>query len=352
MYETRAYDNEHGDPVVVLVATGTHDVSRLANLLNGSTPNSEQRRLADHVTRQVRRHGGGRAALRLLAEHGGPDLLTPVGETRPMFDVTAEVPDVSYGEPVTADRIIKALTVRALAAFKTAHALYPPIGGPDQERAPAMRRWSDRYSMAVYLYGVVYLLDALAKYAPHKADQVTQCLWSDFTSGDAGELLDDWIAQWGIDPAKHLEEAAKEAARIAGDVVTSEEIVLRGELAAQDAKFGEQNHPNLDPRDIDIVTHHYYAWRAQSWKDINSERAEPSRSVGRCVGHPEGPHSHTAWDGILFEEVYEALAESDPAALSAELLQVAAVAMQWRRSIARRPAPSTPDVPQETTTDA
>jgi hypothetical protein len=27
-YETRAYDNTHGDPVIVLVATGTHDVSR------------------------------------------------------------------------------------------------------------------------------------------------------------------------------------------------------------------------------------------------------------------------------------------------------------------------------------
>src|SRR5690348_5314843 len=36
-YESRAYDNEHGDPVVVLVVTGTHDVSRLVNLFNGQT---------------------------------------------------------------------------------------------------------------------------------------------------------------------------------------------------------------------------------------------------------------------------------------------------------------------------
>lgn len=72
-YETRAYDNEHGDPVVVLVATGTHDVSRLVHLLS--------RGLVEHVSlsqtllRQVRRHNGGRAALQLLAAHGGPDFL-------------------------------------------------------------------------------------------------------------------------------------------------------------------------------------------------------------------------------------------------------------------------------------
>lgn len=76
-YETRAYDNEHGDPVVVLVATGTHDVSRLTMLL--SRGNCEQVDLSEQVLRQVRRHNGGRAALQLLAAHGGPDLLFPVG---------------------------------------------------------------------------------------------------------------------------------------------------------------------------------------------------------------------------------------------------------------------------------
>jgi hypothetical protein len=74
-YESRAYDNEHGHPVVVLVATGTHDVSRLVNLLAGS-----RMALCEHMTvsqtllRQVKRHNGGQAALKLLAAHGGPDL--------------------------------------------------------------------------------------------------------------------------------------------------------------------------------------------------------------------------------------------------------------------------------------
>jgi hypothetical protein len=70
-YETRAYDNEHGDPVVVLVATGTHDVSRLVQML--AHGNCEQFDLSQKVIRQLRRHNAGRAALRLLRDHGGPD---------------------------------------------------------------------------------------------------------------------------------------------------------------------------------------------------------------------------------------------------------------------------------------
>ncbi len=76
-YESRAYDNAHGDPVVVLVATGTHDVSRLVNLLNGGSPNCEQRGLGHRVLGQVRRHNAGRLALELLRSHGGPDFTTP-----------------------------------------------------------------------------------------------------------------------------------------------------------------------------------------------------------------------------------------------------------------------------------
>lgn len=83
MYESAAYDKPNADgfqpdPVVVIVATGTHDVSRLVAILNGGA--CEQGKLADQVLRQVRRHNGGRAALRLLAAHGGPDLLAEVGK--------------------------------------------------------------------------------------------------------------------------------------------------------------------------------------------------------------------------------------------------------------------------------
>ena len=72
--EARVYDDEHGHPVVVLVTTGTFDVSRLVGLLHSGR--CEDQHTADYVTRNLRRHYGGRAAMQLLAEHGGPDLLT------------------------------------------------------------------------------------------------------------------------------------------------------------------------------------------------------------------------------------------------------------------------------------
>jgi hypothetical protein len=72
-YETRAYDNEHGDPVVVIVVTGTHDVSRIVHLLSRGLV--EQVSLSERLLRQVKRHNGGRAALELLAAHGGPNFL-------------------------------------------------------------------------------------------------------------------------------------------------------------------------------------------------------------------------------------------------------------------------------------
>lgn len=89
-YETRAYDNEHGDPVVVLITTGTHDVSRLVNLLAGSRMAlCEHIGVSEQILRQVKRHDGGRAALKLLAAHGGPDLSkTPARYTATGFGTT------------------------------------------------------------------------------------------------------------------------------------------------------------------------------------------------------------------------------------------------------------------------
>jgi hypothetical protein len=78
MYESRAYDKVNGDgfgpdPVIVLVVTGTHDVSRFVDLLAGGQPLTEQLSLGKRIREQVRRHNGGRAALELLRRHGGPD---------------------------------------------------------------------------------------------------------------------------------------------------------------------------------------------------------------------------------------------------------------------------------------
>ncbi|MGH3415317.1 MAG: phiSA1p31-related protein [Actinocrinis sp.] len=73
MYLSRAYDDEHGDPVVVLVTRGTHDVSRLVQLLAGGHVLVEQLALGERIRRQVKRHSGGRAALQVLKAHGGAD---------------------------------------------------------------------------------------------------------------------------------------------------------------------------------------------------------------------------------------------------------------------------------------
>jgi hypothetical protein len=73
--ETRAYDNEHGNPVVVIVVEGTFDVSRLVQLF--ASGRCEDVATAERMRRQVRAHNGGRAALALLRDHGGPDFTEP-----------------------------------------------------------------------------------------------------------------------------------------------------------------------------------------------------------------------------------------------------------------------------------
>lgn len=83
MYESRAYDKEYGDPVVVLVVTGTHDVSRLIQLFKGRGALVEQLLVGDTILRQVKRHNRGRDAVALLKAHGGPDFTDEQSPTDP-----------------------------------------------------------------------------------------------------------------------------------------------------------------------------------------------------------------------------------------------------------------------------
>lgn len=112
------------------------------------------------------------------------------------------------------------------------------------------------------------------------------------------------------------------------------------ERARQLKKWGDQIHPDIDPRDIDIVTQQHYAYKTGVMKGVNDEREMPSRTVGRCSRCPaEGDHKHTAWDFILLEEVYEALTEAaagDLEKLEEELIQSAAVIAAWVYDIRRR----------------
>ena len=87
------------------------------------------------------------------------------------------------------------------------------------------------------------------------------------------------------------------------------------ERVRQDAKWGEQNHPDGTHATIPSLN------RAEHAKK-NCDAAF-KRGAG-------------TWLHILEEEVAEAFAESDPARLREELIQVAAVAVAWVEAIDRR----------------
>jgi hypothetical protein len=91
----------------------------------------------------------------------------------------------------------------------------------------------------------------------------------------------------------------------------------------QDAKWGEQNHADGTGPDVRwVIGQNRPAWIAadaiRKWCDAAHQRGDGS------------------WLNILHEEVAEAFAAPDTAALRAELIQVAAVAAAWVEAIDRR----------------
>lgn len=114
---------------------------------------------------------------------------------------------------------------------------------------------------------------------------------------------------------------------------------IRAERARQDAKWGEQNHPdgtgplvvalydaaslapNPEGGTLNSFTLARAAWLAQAFTHATNVKAR------------EGG---VTWRDILLEEVFEAMAEDDEEELRRELIQVAAVASQWAEAIDRR----------------
>lgn len=90
-------------------------------------------------------------------------------------------------------------------------------------------------------------------------------------------------------------------------------LELLAERVMQDAKHGAPNLPNG-------TGHHSYTESAQMWKE----------AVDYCT--EQGTLKHAS---VFQEEVFEALAESDPIKLRAELVQVAAYAVKWIEAIDR-----------------
>lgn len=100
------------------------------------------------------------------------------------------------------------------------------------------------------------------------------------------------------------------------------------ERARQDARWGEQNHPNGTGPDRHPLRDFREAnldFRTATTLAITAKKARDRK-------HHEGRVTHA---DVLLEEVFEALAEDDPASLRAKLVQVVAVAVQWVEKIDR-----------------
>ena len=99
---------------------------------------------------------------------------------------------------------------------------------------------------------------------------------------------------------------------------------LQAELARAQALHGDGHH--LPDGTGAEVRHHWpHAWTAGNMRAWAHTRCEAAQLYGELD-----------WATVLVEEVTEALAESDPDLLTAELLQVATVALRWVDAIAAR----------------
>jgi hypothetical protein len=95
---------------------------------------------------------------------------------------------------------------------------------------------------------------------------------------------------------------------------------VQAERDRQDARWGEQNHPDGTGPDIDFLG---------TPLDIHVAAFRRSCQDAAAAGKP-------TWFGISLEEDFEAYAERDPAMLRAELIQSIAVKVAWVQAIDRR----------------
>lgn len=94
-----------------------------------------------------------------------------------------------------------------------------------------------------------------------------------------------------------------------------EEVFL--ERSRQDARWGEQNHPDGTGSADTLM----------DWEDLANEAKWQNDQAVK--------DGTLTFRGILKEEVYEAFAEDDPKKLYEELGQVAAVAVVWMEKLVR-----------------
>ena len=97
---------------------------------------------------------------------------------------------------------------------------------------------------------------------------------------------------------------------------------VRQECNRQDEQWGAiRDYPDIQQHLIEDAAGHPYAAHEQHYKALNHMRQE---------------HGYLSGDGILLEEVFEALAAGAIDRLRAELIQVAAVCVNWIMALDRR----------------
>jgi hypothetical protein len=128
------------------------------------------------------------------------------------------------------------------------------------------------------------------------------------------------VEQWLITAPQSVFEALMEIAQ---------------ERSRQDAKWGEQNHPDGTGKSS-LPLHRILHDGPVS--EINGSRhyALGLSLMAKQATDRAAERGVVSWADILLEEVFEALAESDTRKLRVELIQVAAVASQWAEAIDRR----------------
>lgn len=119
-----------------------------------------------------------------------------------------------------------------------------------------------------------------------------------------------------------------------------EEILA--ERARQTEKWGVQVHPDGTGRERRHLGDFPHAGSAWGIASITNATALQLSVIATEVTDTAALNGNVTWTDILLEEVFEALAEDDPARLRAELIQVAAVAAQWVEAIDSRAGAEVP----------
>jgi hypothetical protein len=118
---------------------------------------------------------------------------------------------------------------------------------------------------------------------------------------------------------------------------------VAAERARQDEKWGEQNHlDGTGPLEQPIAAIDGLIEAGQAF-------APAIRDAAKEVTDRRAQNCSVTWTDILLEEVFEALAEEDLVKLRTELIQTAAVAVQWVSAIDRRAARVVAETGAETT---